>query len=48
VGGVPGCEGLLAAVRDPSHEVHNVTPDRRGGAFEPIAFEFDAVNRAQS
>ena len=44
VGGVPGYEDFLAAIRDPAHEDHATMLKWCGGAFDPATFDLDAVN----
>jgi hypothetical protein len=44
-GGVWGYAEFLAAIQDPKHENHKEMLDWIGGAFEPNAFDLDAVNR---
>jgi hypothetical protein len=44
VGGPPGYEDFLAAIRDPAHEEHNAMLEWCGGAFDPNAFDRDALN----
>ena len=46
VGGPPGYEDFLAAIRDPAHEEHDAMLEWCGGAFDPTAFDLDAVNQA--
>lgn len=43
-GGVPGYEDLLAAIRDPEHPDHEDLVEWVGSAFDPEAFDLDAVN----
>lgn len=45
-GGPPGYENLLEALRDPDHPEHDELVRWVGGAFDPEAFDLDAVNRA--
>lgn len=44
VGGPPGYEDFLAAIRDPAHEEHEAMLEWCGGAFDPTTFDLDAVN----
>jgi hypothetical protein len=44
VGGVPGYFDFLQAINDPAHEEHAAMLDWIGGAFDPTAFDIDAVN----
>jgi Plasmid pRiA4b ORF-3-like protein len=44
VGGAPGYEEFLEALRDPSHPEHEHLKAWIGGAFDPAAFDVDAVN----
>ena len=44
VGGPPGYEELLAAIRDPAHEEHDAMLEWCGGTFDPTAFDVEAVN----
>jgi len=44
VGGSPGYEEFLEALRDPSHPEHDHLKAWIGGAFDPTAFDVEAVN----
>jgi hypothetical protein len=44
VGGPPGYEDFLAAIRDPTHEEHDAMLEWCGGVFDPFAFDRDALN----
>ncbi len=44
VGGPPGYEDFLAAIRDPAHEEHDAMLEWCGVAFDPNAFDLEAVN----
>ncbi len=44
-GGVPGYEGFLEAVRDPTHEEHQAMLAWVGGKFDPEAFDLGKVSR---
>jgi len=44
VGGSPGYEDFLAAIRDPAHEERDAMLEWCGGAFDPTAFDVEAVN----
>ena len=44
VGGPPGYEDFLAAIRDPAHEEHHAMLTWCGGAFDPASFDVDVVN----
>lgn len=44
-GGVPGYMDFLAAIRDPKHEEHDSLLAWIGGAFDPEAFDLNAINR---
>lgn len=44
VGGTWGYENFLEALRDPEHEEHEEYLVWAGGAFDPEAFDIDAVN----
>lgn len=44
VGGTSGYLDFLDAIRDPSHEEHADMLEWCGGAFDPTAFDIDAVN----
>jgi hypothetical protein len=46
VGGVPGYEEFLEAVRDPEHEEHEQYLTWVGGSFDPAAFSAEAVKFA--
>jgi hypothetical protein len=43
IGGVPGYEQFLTAVRDPNHEEHESYLNWVGGSYDPEAFEAKAV-----
>ena len=45
VGGVPGYEQFLGAIRDPRHPEHEEYLEWIGGEFDPEAFATDEVNR---
>ena len=45
VGGVPGYENFLEAMRDPQHPEHEEYLEWIGGDFDPEAFDVDEVNR---
>ncbi len=45
VGGPPGYERFLAAIRDPEHEEHDEMLAWVGGAFDPEGFDLNVVNR---
>lgn len=45
VGGVPGYEGFLAAINDPTHHMHKDMMDWVDGHFDPDTFDIDAVNQ---
>jgi len=45
VGGVPGYEDFLDAVRDPKHPEHGGLLEWVGGAFDPEEFDVDEVNQ---
>jgi len=44
VGGLEGYEEFLEALDDPEHEMHEQYRDWLGAAFDPKAFDVDAVN----
>jgi hypothetical protein len=44
-GGTPGYEEFLSAIRDPEHEEHDNLLTWIGGAFDPEAFDLNAINR---
>jgi hypothetical protein len=44
VGGIWGYEEFLQAIRDPEHEEHTAMLEWAGGAFDPEAFDRQAVN----
>ena len=44
VGGPPGYEELLDAIRDPRHEEHAAMLEWCGGAFDPTIFDIARVN----
>lgn len=44
VRGPPGYEDFPAAIRDPANEEHDAMLEWRGGAFDPTAFDLEAVN----
>ena len=44
VGGPPGYEDFLAAIRDPAHEEHDAMLEWCGGAFDPTVFDVESVN----
>jgi hypothetical protein len=45
VGGPPGYEQFLAAIKDPKHEEHDSLLVWIGGAFDPEGFDLNAINR---
>ena len=45
VGGAPGYEEFLAAIKDPTHEEHDSMLTWIGGAFDPEGFDLNAINR---
>lgn len=45
VGGLSGYAHFLAAIRNPRHEEHDDLLAWAGGAFDPAAFDAEAVNR---
>lgn len=45
-GGVPGYAELLVALADPKHKRHKELLEWVGGAFDPEAFDAEAVSRA--
>ncbi len=45
-GGPPGYDLFLEAIADPEHEEHNDLLEWVGGAFDPEAFDQNAVNQA--
>ena len=45
VGGIPGYEDFLEAMRDPQHPEHDEYREWIGGDFDPEAFDVDAVNQ---
>jgi Plasmid pRiA4b ORF-3-like protein len=45
VGGVPGYEEFLAAIKNPGHEEHDSMLTWIGGAFDPEGFDLNAINR---
>mgnify|MGYP002279009582 CR=1 FL=1 len=46
VGGPPGYEQFLAAIKDSAHEDHDSMLTWVGGAFDPEGFDLNAINRA--
>ena len=44
-GGPAGCAEFLEAIRDPGHPQHREMLDWIGGAFDPDAFDLNAINR---
>jgi hypothetical protein len=46
VGGPPGYEDFLQAIKDPSHEEHDAMLKWCGGPFDPTAFNIDRVNES--
>jgi len=44
VGGIPGYENFLEALRDPNHPEHEELVEWIGGEFDPEAFDIDAIN----
>jgi hypothetical protein len=44
VGGIWGYQEFLAAIRDPEHDEHEAMLTWAGGAFDPAAFDLQAVN----
>jgi len=45
VGGMPGYEDFLKAIREPRHPEHEEYLEWIGGEFDPEAFAIDGVNR---
>jgi hypothetical protein len=45
VGGPPGYEEFLRAIKDPKHEEHASMLVWIGGAFDPEGFDLNAINR---
>jgi hypothetical protein len=45
VGGAPGYEEFLEAIKDPDHEEHERMLEWIGGAFDPEGFDLNAINR---
>jgi hypothetical protein len=45
VGGPPGYEEFLAAIKDPKHKEHENMLIWIGGAFDPEGFDLNAINR---
>jgi hypothetical protein len=45
VGGIPGYENFLEALRDPDHPEHEEFLEWIGGEFDPEAFDIDTINR---
>lgn len=45
VGGIPGYEEFVKALRDPRHKGHDSMLESAGGSFDPEAFDIDAANR---
>jgi len=45
VGGIPGYEEFVKALRDPRHKAHDSMLEWAGGSFDPEAFDVDAANR---
>ena len=45
VGGIPGYEDFLEAIRDPKHPEHQEFSEWIGGTFDPEAFNVDEINR---
>lgn len=45
VGGVPGYEAFLAAIKDPESQDHDAMLTWIGGAFDPEGFDLNAINR---
>ena len=45
VGGIPGYEHFLDAIREPTHPEHQECLDWIGGTFDPEKFDLDKVNR---
>lgn len=46
VGGIPGYEEFLEAIRDQQHEEHEAMLEWVGGEFDPEEFDLDQVNLA--
>jgi hypothetical protein len=44
VGGPPGYVDFIVAISDPHHDEHEAMLEWCGGAFDPYAFDLDAVN----
>ena len=45
VGGIPGYENFLQAMRDPKHPEHKKLLEWIGGTFDPEAFDLDGANQ---
>ena len=45
VGGIPGYEEFVKALRDTRHKAHDSMLEWAGGSFDPEAFDVDAANR---
>jgi hypothetical protein len=45
VGGAPGYEQFLTAIKDPTHEDHDRMLTWIGGVFDPEGFDLNAINR---
>jgi pRiA4b ORF-3-like protein len=45
VGGPPGYEEFLVAIKDPEHEEHDSMLVWIAGAFDPEGFDLNAINR---
>jgi hypothetical protein len=45
VGGIPGYEMFLQAIRDPDHEEHDSYLEWVGGEFDPEQFDLKKVNK---
>jgi len=48
VGGTPGYEDFLGALRDPKHSQHEEYREWIGGAFDPEAFDVNEINQRLS
>ncbi len=48
VGGIPGYENFLQALKDPNHPEHNEYPEWIGGTFDPEVFDLNEINQGLS
>ena len=48
VGGIPGYENFLEALRDPKHPEHDEMMEWIGGTFDPEAFDINETNQRLS